>query len=405
MGVHYENLDDRLRGFVLTESVSGHPYTKSVAQPLSKAGILHSPEQFRAFLEHAPIGIAIAQCDDFCFVLVNRTFCQLVGYSEAELLTLNCQDITHPEDLSTEQPLAEALINGDIDTYQLDKRFLRADGSYFWGHLTTAAVRDERGRLLYVSGMVLDITERRHHQELLSAQMAELERLQQLKDDFLSAVSHELRTPLTNMRLALHMLDQPGSNKNQSTYMELLKHECKRELELVNDLLDLQRLESCGIEPQWCNLSLQQCLNKIAGGFVSRLEAQNQRLSIELPADLPLVRVDRAWLERIIAELLTNACKYAPPGSLIAVRILRRSNHQVQIAVGNDGPTIADESLPYLFDKFYRVPKEDLQFKSGTGLGLALVRGMVERMGGTICVESHSNWTEFTVTLPMANIL
>ncbi len=370
-----------------------------VVQPLLRQGLLLSPSQFRSFLDHAPLGIAVAQCSNHCFVLVNRTFCSMLGYSEAELLALNCYAISHPEDLPAEQSLAEALIAGDTDSYQLDKRFVRADGSCFWAHLTAAGVRDSAGQLLYILAMVLDITERRRHQDLLASQMAELERLHLLKDDFLSTVSHELRTPLTNMRLALHMLEQPGPDQRQTVYMELLKRECEREVELVNNLLDLQRCEASVVEPEWCKLNLPQCLAGLLAGFTSRFEAQGQRLGVEIPADLPLLRTDRAWLERIVAELLTNACKYAPPGARIVVG-LSRGEGKVLLTVGNDGPPIPAEALPHLFEKFYRVAGGDARGKGGTGLGLALVRSLLERMGGTIAVCSAGNWTEFTVALP-----
>lgn len=401
MGMHYENLDETTHRFILASALDDH-HPKSVMRPMSREGILHSPSQFRAFLDHAPIGIAIAQCENYCFVLVNRMFCKMMGYSEEELLTLNCSEITFPEDLLVEEPLSEALIAGKIDSYELEKRFVRRDGSVFWGHLTAAAVRDDAGRLLYVQGMVLNIDERRRHQDLQSEQMAKLEQLQQLKDDFLSTVSHELRTPLTNMRLALHLLEQPSLQKRETIYMELLKRECKRELDLVNDLLDLQRSETGTVEPQWCDLCLQPYLTELLARFVCRLEEQSQQLRLDLPDTLLTVRTDRTWLERSIAELLTNACKYTPPEAVIAVRLTCLEN-RVQIIVGNNGPQIPAEALPRLFEKFYRVPGSDLRCKSGTGLGLALVHNLLERMGGTISVVSHSDWTEFTITLPRAD--
>ncbi len=371
-----------------------------VIQPMLRQGLLLGPAQFRAFLDNAPIGIIVADCSNHHLVLANRTFCNMIGYSEAELSALTCPALTYPKDLPAEQSFTTALIAGDIDSYQLDKRYVRDDGSFFWGSLTASAVRDGAGQLLYVLGMVHDITEHRRQQDLLAIQTTELKHLRQIKDDFLSAVSCELRTPLTNMRLAVHMLEQPGANQRQAAYIALLKQECDREVELVNNLLDLQRSEANAVEPRWCELSLPQCVTGLLADFTSRLEAEGQRLSVEMPADLPPLRTDRAWLERIVTELLTNASKYAPLGARIVVR-LSRVEGQILLAVGNGGPPIPAEALPHLFEKFYRVPGGDLRGKGGTGLGLAVARRLLERMGGTIAVRSSGSWTEFTVALPL----
>jgi signal transduction histidine kinase len=248
------------------------------------------------------------------------------------------------------------------------------------------------------------------------AQVKELERLNQLKDDFLSTVSHELRTPVTSMRVALQLLgvtlnqelglneelQKPKTTQNRvARYYQVLKEECEREISLINDLLDLQRLDGGNhpITPQ--RIRLQSWLEGIVNGFHERAQSREQQLTIQLPETLPQIVSDQASLERVFAELLNNACKYTPPGETIMVSAVAENEDQIQIVVANSGVEIPAKELPRIFDKFYRVPSSDPWKQGGTGLGLALVQKLLWHIGGQIEVVSESSVTAFKVMLPM----
>ncbi|HEY9780290.1 MAG TPA: ATP-binding protein [Leptolyngbyaceae cyanobacterium] len=235
-----------------------------------------------------------------------------------------------------------------------------------------------------------------------TAQVKELEKLNALKDDFLSTVSHELRTPLSNMKMAISMLKNPASVERQQRYLQILQTECKREIELINDLLDLQRLEVTS----YSNLQLleaidlQQILPSVIEPFQIRARQHEQTLTINWDSDLRLLICDRPNLERILAELLNNACKYTQAGGEIVLSICYKSTEAVTVFTISNSTEIPTDFLPRIFDKFYRVPNTDRWKQSGTGLGLALVQKLVECLRGTISVESKSGWTTFTVVLP-----
>lgn len=235
-----------------------------------------------------------------------------------------------------------------------------------------------------------------------TAQVKELEKLNALKDDFLSTVSHELRTPLSNMKMAISMLKNPSTVERQQRYLQILQTECNREIELINDLLDLQRLEVTS----YSNLQLleaidlQQILPSVIEPFQVRARQHDQTLSIELSPDLRLLICDRPSLERILAELLNNACKYTQAGGEIVLSICYKSTKAVTVFTISNSTEIPTDFLPRIFDKFYRVPNTDRWKQGGTGLGLALVQKLVECLKGTISVESKSGWTTFTVVLP-----
>jgi PAS domain S-box-containing protein len=254
--------------------------------------------------------------------------------------------------------------------------------------------------------------------EAAQSQVAELERLNTLKDDFLSTVSHELRTPVTSMRVALKLLgaslnqecnlsaelDKPKATQNPiARYYHILREECEREISLINDLLDLQRLDVGNHPVQTEPIALKTWLSGWIDSFITRAKSRDQTLQVSTAPSLPVVHTDMASLERILAELLNNACKYTPPGEHITLRVEPVADtqlSQVQFVLTNTGVTIPAEERSRIFDKFYRVPSADPWKQGGTGLGLALVQKLCRYLGGEIVVLSDDQRTCFTVTLP-----
>lgn len=260
------------------------------------------------------------------------------------------------------------------------------------------------------------------------AQVKELERLHRLKDDFLSTVSHELRTPLSNIKMAIQMLeialkDLDLPTKIQSfpvaRYLQILRDECDRETSLINDLLDLARLDA-GTEPlMLTTIDLRVWLPHLAEAFDERIRNQQQTLILDIPAELPMLTTDLSYLERTLVELLHNACKYTPPGETIVIsaNTHTHSNHShvvngrsalpatdsadsLVLSVSNSGVEIPPEERDRIFDKFYRIPNHDPWKYGGTGLGLALAKKQVELLQGKIWVTSEHGWTTLTVKLP-----
>ncbi|MBD2465468.1 GAF domain-containing protein [Oscillatoria sp. FACHB-1407] len=244
------------------------------------------------------------------------------------------------------------------------------------------------------------------------SQVEELARLNQLKDDFLSTVSHELKTPMSSMKTAIQMLEiclhplgvfEPETNPI-NRYFQILQTEYQREMGLINDLLDLTRIDS-GTEP--LNLSpihLQYWIAHVLEPFVERTYHQEQHLEIVIPDDLPPLTTDLSYLERVITELLHNAFKYTPSGEEITVSARLSPNQDrdfIRIEVSNTGVEIPELERDRIFDKFYRIPNNDPWKHGGTGLGLSLVKKIVQRLGGAIWVESSHSLTQIILQLPL----
>jgi signal transduction histidine kinase len=254
-----------------------------------------------------------------------------------------------------------------------------------------------------VNGLLLlleDITNSKQFEANLDRQIHELRQMSQLKDEFLSTVSHELRTPLTNMKMAIQLLKISTAEQQRSHYLKILESECNRETELINDLLDLQRLEAGVQITQSEVIRLQEWLPPLIEPFYKRTEARQQTLAVKVARQLPSVVSDQPSLERIVAELVNNACKYTPPSGEIVVSAEWTPPH-VELTVRNSGTEIPEHELSRIFERFYRVPQADPWKQGGTGLGLALVKKLIDRLGGTIAVKSGAGSTAFTIQLPL----
>jgi PAS domain S-box-containing protein len=245
--------------------------------------------------------------------------------------------------------------------------------------------------------------------EAAQAQVRELEHLNRLKDDFLSTVSHELRTPMANIKMATTLLEiglvqqgllqDPESRLNR--HFTVLKQECQREIQLINDLLELSRLQSALDSDTLHWIDLQTFLPQLAEPFHERAQQQGQQLQLHLETALPVIQTHSPYLERILQELLQNACKYTPAGETITLAADTKDGI-LSFSVTNTGIEIAPTEQAKVFERFYRIMADDRWKHGGTGLGLALAQELTQRLGGTIHVASAAGWTRFTVEWPLS---
>jgi signal transduction histidine kinase len=247
----------------------------------------------------------------------------------------------------------------------------------------------------------------------LYQQITKLIAQDRIKDEFISKISHDLRAPLMNMRMALKMFKISTSkdpaalavlaNERHSNYLQILESECEREIGLINNVLDLQKLETGNISLELQSIDLVDWLPTVVETFQCRAREQNMQLDLRLPATSAHLLTDEGSLQRIVSELLHNACKYTAEhqGIYCELEYPEVKNQPLYLLVGNQAE-ISGADLPHIFDRFYRVPSADRHKQGGTGLGLSLVRSLVEQLHGQITVQSTNGWTTFTVALPVA---
>lgn len=270
----------------------------------------------------------------------------------------------------------------------------------------------------------------------LKQQIQQLQQSQSLQDEFVSTAAHELRGPLANIRMAIEMLHLSSDADDQKFYLNILQAACDHEVELINDLLDLQRLETLTEARELELLNFNHWIPSLVELFQLRTQTRQQTLEVSLPDGLPAVLTDYAALQRVLTELLNNACKYTPPSGKIALAVFHADMHvklqqtlqqhdaiatlssevpQVfatlcpafslkpewfYITVSNTAE-ISAEALPHVFDQFYRVPGGDRWNQGGSGLGLTLAKKIVEQLTGQIHVLSEAGWTHFVIELPL----
>jgi PAS domain S-box-containing protein len=239
-------------------------------------------------------------------------------------------------------------------------------------------------------------------------QVRELERLNHLKDDFLNSVSHELRTPMTSVQMALELMEIQlrqkgvlGSEEPQplDRYFQIIQQESQREVQLIENLLTLTRIdaEPDVLMPQ--RLQLQSAVDHIVLPFLDRMDDREQDFDMDIPDNLYL-EIHLSYLERILMELFSNASKFSPAGAKITV-VAEVTEEMVQLSVINTGVSIVPVECDRIFDRFYRIPSNDPWRHGGTGLGLALVKSLVEKLKGKVHAESDPNEVRIIIQLPL----
>lgn len=262
---------------------------------------------------------------------------------------------------------------------------LAVDGSERAFRLRTTPMLDDEGRLLGAVTLLEDITH--------------LREIDRLKSEFIATASHELRTPLTSVRMGVHLLLEGaagGLTDQEQRVLETCRADCERLEQLMRDLLDLSKIEAGEAAPQLAAVRAADLISGSADALRAQVESKGIRFRMDASQDLPSVLVDRAQIERVISNLVSNAIRHTERGGEICLVAGRRAG-QVAVSVTDTGCGIPPEYLPRIFEKFVRVPKAA---SGGAGLGLAISKSIVEAHGGQILVQSKlGQGSTFTFTL------
>jgi len=236
--------------------------------------------------------------------------------------------------------------------------------------------------------------------------VTEVRRLESMRRDFVANVSHELRTPVTSIRSAAETLVDGALSDPAAaqSFVGIIDRNAARLQQLVEDLLDLSRIESRGFKLSFEAIELKPIFSQVLGLFRERASKKNVALQERVVGELPKVRADRRALEHVLTNLVDNAVKYCGPGTHVWLNVALRADI-VTVSVEDDGPGIDERHLPRVFERFYRVDAGRSRDVGGTGLGLSIVKHLVEAMGGTVSVESQLNrGTTFSFTLKRAGL-
>jgi PAS domain S-box-containing protein len=266
---------------------------------------------------------------------------------------------------------------------------VRRDGSPFWADVVITALKDDAGEVTGFSKVTRDVTERRRAEEALKAARAEAERASKAKSEFLSRMSHELRTPLTAILgfNQLLQMDRDHLDEDQRHAVDQIERAGGHLLEMIEEVLDIARIEAGGhalvIEP----VEVAPILKEAAALIEPQASTSDVRIEIEALAGL-IVRADRRATLQILLNLLSNAVKYGGAGGRVRLRAVA-GHGRVALEVEDEGPGVPAASIHRLFTPFDRLDAERWSGAEGSGLGLALSRGLAQAMGGDVVHESR----------------
>jgi PAS domain S-box-containing protein len=340
------------------------------------------------------------------FVLWNRVMEEKLGMAATQMPG-RCADEVFPE--LTECGLDEQVLNGETVTGP-DLEVHRPDGSAFWRSVTFAPHRNSEGGITGLIALMHDITERKRAEKQLAGLLAreqaarhQAETASRLKDEFLATVSHELRTPLSAIVGWARLLRGGSVRAEKIPYaLETIERNAQVQTQLINDLLDVSRIISGKLLIEPAPVDLASVIVAAVGTIRPAAEARSIRLELELAAEPLVVSGEADRLQQVAWNLLSNAVKFTPPGGRIAVS-LKPADGQAQLTVRDTGQGIPAEFLPCVFDRFSQADSSITRRHGGLGLGLAIVRHLVELHGGTVQAESAGRdaGASFTVLLPL----
>jgi len=354
-----------------------------------------SEERFRATFENAAVGIAHVGLDG-TWLRMNECVCRITGYSREELEKLTFTQITHPDDIDADWAQLRRLLAGEIPTYSMEKRYIRKGGSPVPIQLTVSLVRTPDGEPGYVISVIEDISVRKEAEEALR----EADRR---KDEFLATLAHELRNPLAPISNAVQVMKIGGSDPRSLNWTrDVIERQLAHMVRLLDDLLDVNRISRGKIQLRRERVDLRTVLENAIETSRPLLDANRHHLLVDRPALPVMVDGDPVRLSQLFSNLLNNAARYTPSGGRIEVSVAVHPA-QVEVGVRDNGIGIAPSMLPRIFDMFAQGDRTEDGTGAGLGIGLSLVKGLVEMHGGRVEASSAGpgRGSEFRVHLPI----
>ncbi len=375
-------------------------YDDITAQRDAEDRLRESEARFRQTFELAASGIC--HVIDGRFIRVNKSLCEILGYSEKELLAKTVKEVSHPEDRDVTDAERARIHSGEIESARFEKRYIRGDnGAVVWADIAIAVVRDAAGKPLYEVAVFDDITERKHAEAALRDAHEELKRSNAELEQFAYVASHDLQEPLRMVASYTQLLGRRYDarlDKDAREFMSYIVDGATRMKQLIEDLLDYSRVGTKGQDFQ--PVALEAPLRRALFNLRAAIEEAGAAVTYDA---LPTVRADEAQLAQLLQNLIGNALKFRS-ASVPRIHIgVAESPGEWAFEVRDNGIGIEPQYFERIFMVFQRLHNKGEY--PGTGIGLAICKKVVERHGGRIWVESRpaqgpNQGSSFHFTLP-----
>jgi len=369
-------------------------------QKLIEEKLRTSEARFRAIFEGTSVGITLINREGR-LVESNPALQEMLGYNGRELANMVFNELIYPDDMANYVGLFNDLWAGALDSYQMEKSYARKDGRLVWVSVNFSLARDNLNEPMFIIGVVEDVTERKRVEETMQQAKEVAEAANKAKSEFLASMSHEIRTPMNAILGMADLLWETPLTSEQQKYIMTFRSAGETLLSLINDILDLSRVEVGHYELESINFDLGNVIEKTCEVMAIRAHEKGVELVCRLMPDVPVNLIgDPGRLRQIIINLIGNAIKFTDEGEVLLKVAL--ADNQPPISTGSDGRecrllfTISDtgigispEKLDVIFEWFTQADSSTTRKYGGTGLGLTIAKRLVELMGGRIWVESE----------------
>jgi len=363
-----------------------------------EAGIalLDSEERFKLIFDQSSIGSIILSLD-YTPLRVNNTLSTILGYSKEELLSMNFQEYTHPEDLNTEVEKKNLLISGEIDNFEMVKRYIHKNGNTIWGKLTVSLVRNHTGSPVAILKMVEDISRRKQLEMKMETLIEKLEISNKELEQFAYVSSHDLKEPLRMITSFLQLLNKRYADQldeDANDFINYAVEGAKRMDLMINDLLEYSRIGSTEKEFKYCQS--EEILETVIINLKSSIEDNNASITYD---SLPLIHANEQMMVQLFQNLIGNAIKYRKEENPIIHVSSDSVDDEYIFSVEDNGIGMDTKHLERIFTIFQRLHSREEY--DGTGIGLAISKRILQKHRGKIWVESHlGKGTTFHFSIP-----
>ncbi len=360
---------------------------------LTEEALQKSEHNFRSIFTNAAIGIDVVD-EKGNFLLVNEAFAKMMGYDAGELTGMNIRDVTFPEDVEQSVGSLKKVFSKKRKCYRTEKRYVRKDGTVFWADLSVSPYFDVATNRILAIGTIIDISRAKMLQEALQHSKEEAERANKAKSEFLASMSHEIRTPLNAVIGFTELLERMLTDSKQKSYLEAIKAGGKSLLVLINDILDLSKIEAGKMEFSYEPVNINNLIDEIRQIFALKVKEKQLDFIIDVDPLIPghLV-LDEVRVRQVVFNLIGNAIKFTEKGFVkLSVKApgMKKESEKISllISVEDSGIGIPPDQQQMIFDAFQQQTGQSNRKYGGTGLGLSISKRLIEMMGGEITVKS-----------------
>jgi len=357
----------------------------------------------QAIINNRLVGIIVFD-RDYNYVLSNDYFLEMFGYeSKDEFRSVGLSDITHPDFLKNTREKLNALLNKEIDSFHISKKFIRKDGSQFWGDVFVSPILSEDGEVIQIAGMLIDSTVRKNMEIQMKENEEVLRKLNRTKDKLFSIIAHDIKNPFNVILGYANLLSNSFdsfSNKEIKDFSDKILNASENVYKLLDDLLVWAKSQMGQLKVVRGEVDMNKTGTDIVNHFWVMANQKNIRLVNDIPENT-FVYADYEMIRFVLRNLVHNAIKFTPDKGKITLSLVSNDNETYTFEVTDTGMGIKQEKLDTIFDMLDIMENKNTNDGRGTGLGLYLSKDMILKNDGTINVRSTPDkGTTFTITLP-----